>query len=264
LNPAIATALLNEAYTAILMSGTLPPLDYLRDVYGLKREIEYVKVGDIFPPENKRYFCAANVTTKYRVRGSEVYKKLAYYILYIRARIPSEYIVLTVYPSYEVMSKVLSIYEKAKEKIEEKIFDIVERENTKIDEVAEKIGQLSERVVIHAVAGGKLTEGIELTRDGASLIGAVIVAGLPFPEPNDYLEAYLARMSELYGKEKGWEYVVLIPTLIKVKQAFGRAIRGPKDKASFFILDRRALSKKILELLDMKPTIISLPSRLLA
>ena len=264
LNPAIATALLNEAYTAILMSGTLPPLDYLRDVYGLKREIEYVKVGDIFPPENKRYFCAANVTTKYRVRGSEVYKKLAYYILYIRARIPSEYIVLTVYPSYEVMSKVLSIYEKAKEKIEEKIFDIVERENTKIDEVAEKIGQLSERVVIHAVAGGKLTEGIELTRDGASLIGAVIVAGLPFPEPNDYLEAYLARMSELYGKEKGWEYVVLIPTLIKVKQAFGRAIRGPKDKASFFILDRRALSKKILELLDIKPTIISLPSRLLA
>ena len=259
LNPAIITSLLNESYTAILMSGTLPPLDYLRDVYGLKRDIEYIEVKDVFPPENKRYFCAVDVTTKYKTRTFEMFQKIAYYILFIRTKIPFDYIVLVAYPSYDVMRKVLPIYNNIKEKIGENIIDIIESEDTKIDDVIRMVESAQGGIIIHAVAGGKLTEGIELTRNGKSLIGAVIIAGLPFPEPNDYLEAFLDRMSQLYGKEKGWEYTILIPTIIKVRQAFGRAIRGPSDVASFFILDRRALSKKIIKILNIKPTIVSLP-----
>ncbi len=258
LNPAVITGCLNEARSVVLMSGTLPSPEYLKSVYGLEREIECVEVRGVFPEEHKAYFCAVDVTTKYSERGEALYDKLARYISYIRFRVPPEYAILVVYPSYEIMEKVLFYYERERERLGLQTRDFVEGESTRITKVVEEVLETRTNVVIHAVAGGKLTEGVEITEDGRSLIGAVVIAGLPFPEPNDYTNACLERLAELYGKERAWEYVVLVPAVVKMKQAFGRALRSADDRACFFILDRRAMARKIVEKLSARLRIITL------
>jgi len=259
INPQIVLSKINAYKNTIFLSGTLPPPDYIRDMFQITGDLEYIRIKDIFGRENKRYICAVDVSTKYKERNIKLYVKMAIYLIYFRRRIPEDKIILAVYPSYDLMKKILSVYEDIKDKINIDITDIVEDENLSIDEAAEQASK-GRNIIIHAVAGGKMTEGIEITRNGRSLIVSVVVVGLPFPEPNDYMDYKYRRILEIFGKRKVWNYSILIPTLIKVKQAFGRTIRSRGDKALLVVLDRRALHSNIRDFLEADFNKIALPS----
>ncbi|OYT61112.1 MAG: hypothetical protein B6U69_04290 [Thermofilum sp. ex4484_15] len=76
---------------------------------------------------------------------------------------------------------------------------------------------------------------------------AVIIAGLPYPEPSPRtLDLKRVLMGKLRDERRAWEEAFLVPMLVKVKQAIGRAVRSEKDRAVTLILDRRALDRRVL------------------
>ncbi|RLE65212.1 MAG: hypothetical protein DRJ47_05835 [Thermoprotei archaeon] len=260
--PSMVTYFLNKAYSTIFSSGTLPPREYIIDMYGIEREIEYIEIKGFYRPTQVKYFIGLETTSKYTERSLTNFMRIGFYILKIRSLIDPDYVVLTVYPSYEFMKRVLEVILFLEKKYDFNFTHIVEEKETTLGKVEEAVKKKI-NVILHGVSGGKLTEGVELKKEnGESLIRAIVIAGLPFPEPNDYLEARLEKYSEIYGKEKAWEYLMMIPMAIRVKQAIGRAVRGPEDQALFFILDRRTLSRKILALLSIeKYKKVYLPSK---
>lgn len=81
--------------------------------------------------------------------------------------------------------------------------------------------------VIVAHAGGKLVEGVEFISGGRSSLKSIILLGVPFPNVRDPFLDDLARMR---GDRVKRDYVVE-RARITVRQAVGRAIRGPEDRA---------------------------------
>ena len=74
LDPSRATKILNEAHSAVLMSGTLLPLEMHRDLLGLEMERCMLKEYDSsFPKENTLNVLATNSTTRFSKRTFDEY-----------------------------------------------------------------------------------------------------------------------------------------------------------------------------------------------
>ena len=88
---------------------------------------------------------------------------------------------------------------------------------------------------------------MELVEDGKSLIDCVVIAGIPYPVPDDLYKLRLARVTDRLGIEDGTreignferEYFRHQPALKTVKQAIGRAVRYPEDSAKVILADSR-------------------------
>lgn len=227
----LITESLSEFNICILMSGTLPPEDYIERIWGLNGL--YVDVTKEFKlyREQKEAYIISNVTTRYKDRDRN-YPKYAEIIKNFCKR--SNEVKLIVYPSYEVMKRILGMLDT--ESLEK---SIVEDVYTKIEVVKQDVEK--GKVNIHCVAGGKLTEGIELIdNDGKSMIKHVVLVGVPYPDVNDYMMVKSKRISQLLGNEQDvFRYCYHIPAVLLSKQAIGRAIRSEQDKCKVFLLDWR-------------------------
>ncbi len=220
----------DEKLTFMLMSGTMPPLDYLKNIIGInRREIIYIDVEKAI--KNKvsgsyECFIALDVTSAYALRSEEMAKKYASYLLKIFYNSSSH--VMAIFPSYEFMNKVSRHLSN--------INYIKETPDTSIEEVM--ISIKDSKSLIMGIARGKLSEGVELVSNGRSLISDIIVAGVPFPPVDDYLKIRADAISKALKKDISDE-LIRIQALISVKQSIGRAIRSPNDKATVWLLDKR-------------------------
>lgn len=86
--------------------------------------------------------------------------------------------------------------------------------------------------VIVAHAGGKLVEGVEFISGGRSTLKSIILLGVPFPNVRD---PFLDDLAKMRGDRVRWDYVVE-RARIAVRQAVGRAIRGPEDRATLMFV----------------------------
>ena len=256
--PLVVTDFLKEVKHLILMSGTLPEKEYLRDVYGIPGEIDYIQI-----PKNceEKYFIVPSVSSKYEERNPETYAKIAIYVIWIRSQSFLKDIIMVVYPSYQFMKEVLRFITYLEKRYGLDLIHIIEDEKLDLGKVNKIVSSKPrDKIILHCVAGGKFTEGIEITEEKRSLISAIVIAGLPFPEPDDYLQAKKQLYEETYGKDKAFDYLLLTPMIVKVEQALGRAKRFETDTPFYFILDRRTLSRKILSKLEItKYKLISFP-----
>ncbi len=212
----------------ILMSGTMPPKDYLSKVLGIQRRILYLDVEkEVKTRVTGSFDCmlAIDVTSSYSLRSQEMWKKYASYLLRIYHLAKAN--ILAIFPSYSIMEKVMAHV---------KVDKYVEGNRTNLEEVIGESGK--RKLVIAGVARGKLSEGIELTRDGASVISDVVLCGIPYPSFDDYLKLRSEAIYKLTGQPVR-EALMEIPALIAVKQAIGRAIRSRQDHATVWLLDRR-------------------------
>ncbi|MEM4434706.1 MAG: helicase C-terminal domain-containing protein, partial [Sulfolobales archaeon] len=152
--------------------------------------------------------------------------------------------VLAVYPSYEVMNEVVTY-------LKDSISIYVENEKSRIADI-EKLLAVEPHTLINAVAGGKIVEGVEF-RDssGLSLISAVVVCGIPYPTPDDYVEDFREALRSEVG-DTADTLVMDVQASIRVAQAFGRAVRSEKDRAFIVLADRRYLKKGFRELLGLR------------
>ncbi len=255
-DPAENLGALNEAKALFMMSGTMPSADYVSKVWGLEREMEEIRVErdyaedyySVFPRDAKRFELVDSVTTRFAERAESTWERYAY-IMDV-AYSSSEKNVLVCVPSYSIAEKVSRHLT---------IPHIREWKMTSHEEVLRKLQEgrdEKKRYAIISVAHGKLVEGIEFVDEdnGDSLIDTVVIAGIPYPVPDAYHRRRAESILKRLGTEEGGYsddggyidvgrlkvmYFLMQPALIAVRQAIGRAIRTPSDRATIFLADSR-------------------------
>ncbi len=244
---------LNRPAAVVLMSGTMPPASYVRDVLCVRKPIRVYDV-ELFHPAVaaeygrwRRTIVAAEPTSRFTERGERMFRL---YASYIEALIEglNRGAVLIVFPSYEFMEQVLR-HVRAPGDL------IAEGQDTVVSEVARELRERAARevVAVAAVASGKLVEGVEFVdEEGRSLVRAVFVAGLPYPQPDATFEDYLAAMASKLGEDVARDYAYNVTASVRVRQAVGRAQRRPGDRVVVVLADRRFLYRRIRELVRLK------------
>jgi DNA excision repair protein ERCC-2 len=225
------------------MSGTLPPKPILDRV--VSAESTYLDVeetyGRVFPREGVFYAVYPKLTTSYAYRSTRMFMDYARLVREVYHRCGRA--VLAVYPSYEVMREVVIYLSDAGSMY-------VESGRSRISEVVEVLAK-EPHTLVNAVAGGKIVEGVEF-RDpgGRSVVDSVVVCGVPYPQPDDYLEDLRVSLEREVGP---LARVVTMDMLaaIRASQAIGRAIRSEADRAYVVLADRRYLKRELRELMGL-------------
>jgi len=243
-DPAMWLSKLNN-YRFILLSGTLPSPDYLRTMWGLNN-FEYIDALSLWNKTSiKDHFRGARILVDdsiyYISQERPNYRKKVAEL--IRRHSTKNGLNLVILPSYKDMEAYRSLFPEA--------FFEDARPN-----VLDEVKKLSDGSVILGVAGGKLSEGIEvINEEGESRIKSVFIVGLPIPEYKDpYLDRVIEVVSARAGKDpNNFKWAVLYEkAIIKVKQAIGRAIRGPNDSATIYLIDKRFTHKNVMEKMGLE------------
>jgi len=222
----------------ILMSGSLPPEEYMRLMLGLRDDYRLIKVPlkEYINIDNIRVTVYPEVTTKYSMRDESMYARIANAIesLFKLTRTG----LLAVFPSYDMMKRVRKYIHVRNV--------IAELSNTSIDSVMDKVKADPHQLIL-GVAGGKLIEGIEFRVGDKNIIGMIAIVGVPYPEPSDFLRLLMNNLHAKIGdKQLAWHITYTWNALIKVKQAIGRGIRSERDRVYVVLMDDRFAQNKAL------------------
>ena len=212
----------------IIMSGTLYNKEYIERVWGLEitHYFDFTKKVTIGRMDVK---IIEEVTSRFEERNAEMYQKYAKKIEEIVMNNDNG-VYLVVYPNFRMMNE---IADRLRHLPNDQVKQLRE---TKVRDTGEilDLALASEKLILHAVAKGRFTEGVELTHNNKSLIKHVIVAGVPFPNiRDDYVQDRIKASG--YGEREWLEEHARITTL----QAIGRAIRFPDDSVTVWLLDKR-------------------------
>lgn len=252
-DPAPSLQILKEPDILVLMSGTMPSSAYVEKVWGVDgcKEISVQsKYGEdyysVFRRDSLEFKLIHDqqVSTGWGNRRSAGEKLWQEYSKIIDRAFDEEskFSVLVCCPSYHVARKI-SYYVTVPKFVEDR--------HTSIQEVKKLITAGGRRAIV-AVAHGKLLEGVEFVQDNKSMIDCVIVAGIPYPVPDDLYKLRLEKVTRRLGIEDGTpeigqferEYFRHQPALMAVKQAIGRAVRYPEDRAKVILADDRFKSPR--------------------
>lgn len=222
---------LSRFRVVILLSGTLQDRDYIVNVWGVPEDkLVYVDLSDIrFGKVN--LYVDTSVTSRFTERSDKMYTLYALKITEIYRRARRCVLVLT--PSYQFAEE---IYRRLPDDI--RLFTVVEKRGARFGEIEER-AKRGEKLLIIAVAGGKFSEGVELTdKTGRSLISDVVIAGIPYPRPTEFTKLVEERVLEKSPGLDRW-YLLNTQAYVLVRQALGRSIRHPEDEANWWLLDAR-------------------------
>ncbi|MEM1545077.1 MAG: ATP-dependent DNA helicase [Candidatus Methanomethylicia archaeon] len=228
MDPSIAGNIINQLRSTILMSGTLWEFQYYIDVLGIRKTYEALNLPSPFPRENRLILVDRTVTTKYEKRSLEEYYKIAEHLKEITKNIPGR--IAIYFPSYEVANNIIR-------SMNTNIPILKEEKDTNIVEVLEFL-KSKDRCIITGVARGKISEGVDMTEEGRSLLLGVIVVGLPYPKKTEIHEALRAFYKTKFG-ENAVKYSDEIPCINALAQSIGRLIRSQEDKGIIVLMDRR-------------------------
>ncbi len=236
LDPSAASKeLLDGVHAAVLMSGTLVPLEMYRDLLGVERErTSLVKLRSYFPRQNRMEVVVDNVTTQYTKRDENNLTLISKHLIKIINSSPAN--VCVFFPSYELRDRIMSMVEISLEKEL-----IVEKQGMSKSEKA----ILFERFVsaaanggacLFGVIGGSFDQGVDFPNN---IVKCVVIVGLPLEKPDLLTEAMINYYEAKF--KRGWDYAYIYPAIIKAQQAAGRAIRSEKDRAVIIYMDKRYL-----------------------
>ena len=224
--------------SSILFSATLLPIKYYKQLLGGTDEDYEVYAESVFMKDQYGVFIAGDVSTRYKRRNYEEYKRISVYIKSVTEARKGNYMVF--FPSYSVMEAVYDIYTAEFEKNESHSglpgsTVIMQSPNMKEEEREEFLSYFDGNgTVAFCVLGGIFGEGIDLRGD--KLIGVIIVGtGLPMVGFEREL------LKDHFDNEgiNGFDYAYRFPGMNKVCQAAGRVIRTVDDKGVIVLLDDR-------------------------
>jgi DNA excision repair protein ERCC-2 len=118
---------------------------------------------------------------------------------------------------------------------------VVEERATRIVDVLNFL-ESNKQCIIFGVARGKISEGVDMSTEGRTMLSAVIIVGLPYPKRTELQNALLEYFKEKFGK-RAIEYANDIPCLNALAQSAGRLLRSPEDRGIIVIMDGRAAGK---------------------
>lgn len=231
LDPQVSTReVLNDCHASIMMSGTLTPVDMYTDLLGLvKDKTAENTYSSAFPEENKLNLVVDRVTTRYKERNEEQFKRIAWYISKSAGHVPGN--VGVFFPSYRLRDQVAEHMELERETFRE------ERRMNKQDKqemLSRLVGVKDEGGAMLGVIGGSFGEGVDYP---GKLMNAVFVVGLPLERPDLETKALIDFYD--YKFDRGWDYGYAYPAMNRAMQAAGRCIRSEHDEGVVVYMDER-------------------------
>lgn len=243
---------MQKGRSSILFSATLLPIQYYKKLLGGEADDFEVYAPSSFSKEHRGIFVARDVTSRYRRRDIEEYRKMAIYIKQIVSAKEGNYMVFL--PSYQMLQKLYDLYqeefwEAEKEECLVQKVNMAEAEREQFLQAFRGNPELDLETIVNipieyekksligfCVLGGIFGEGIDLKKD--SLIGAILIGtGLPLVcGERELLKQYF----EDRGLD-GFAYAYQYPGMNKVLQAAGRVIRTTEDIGVVALLDERFL-----------------------
>jgi DNA excision repair protein ERCC-2 len=230
----IGADVLNGVHSAILMSGTLLPLEMHANLLGIKMAVlkEYKSP---FPKKNRLNLFVNKTTTKYASRSTEQYKEIGKIVSDIVKEVPGNTIVF--FPSFEMMQTIKEHIGTGRKVLKQER-EMTAPEKEKLIHNFKLLGQNFGGVLL-AVSGGSIAEGVDFPGDG---LRCAIVVGIPFAKVSIYSDALIKYYQQKFGK--GWDYAYNAPAISKAVQAAGRVIRTEEDRGVCVFLDERFSSKQ--------------------
>lgn len=216
----------------VFFSATLLPIHYYKSLLSVEKDDYAIYAQSSFPQENMLLLQARDVSSRYTLRGTDMYRRYAKYIGKTARCKKGNYMVF--FPSYKFMQEVYEQFAGSEEGIDV----ILQAQNMGEHEREEFLREFDRdrenSLVGFCVMGGVFSEGIDLTAD--RLIGAVIV-GTGLPQVCNDREI----LKEYFGARgmRGFDYAYLYPGINKVLQSAGRVIRTETDRGVILLLDER-------------------------
>ncbi|MEZ3487724.1 MAG: ATP-dependent DNA helicase [Lachnospiraceae bacterium] len=234
---------LDKGNSTVFFSATLLPIHYYKKLLSTSKEDYAVYAESPFDVKKRKLLLGTDVSTKYTMRGKEMYSRYAGYLLETAHARTGNY--MAFFPSYRFMEEVYGEFLALLEDGEET--EYVMQSQYMTEEAREIFLENFEEVREHSlvgfcVMGGIFSEGIDLAAD--KLIGALIVGtGIPqVCRERELLKSYF----DAQGL-RGFDYAYLYPGMNKVLQSAGRVIRTDEDRGVILLLDERFCDRRYQE-----------------
>ena len=216
----------------VLMSATLHPAEFFRDILGLEEaKVEVQTWPSPFPPEHRRVLLVPEISTLYRDRQRDR-GRTAELVSQIIAAVPGN--IAVYFSSFAHRDLLLPAIDLGGRPALVQDRSMGERARSAL---LETMGRAEGHVLL-GVLGGIFSEGIDLPGD--ALLAAVIV-GPALPAATLERKLLQQWMEERF--EQGFRYAWLVPGMGRVVQAAGRVIRSPGDRGAVVLLCRRFVQK---------------------
>ncbi|MEM3192384.1 MAG: ATP-dependent DNA helicase [Candidatus Parvarchaeota archaeon] len=219
-----AKDVISKFSSAILMSGTLKPMDVFADLLGLE-DAKKLDIADTFVDKNRLVVNDMSVTSKFSRRDEQM-SVIAGNIRRLVRGFNGSAIVF--FPSYDFMERISKLMEGAGNIIKERQGMTREEKNSILSRLK------GQDTVLLSVIGGSFSESIGVENNSVKLI---IVVGVPFEPPSVRLKALQNYYQSKFGR--GFEYAQVLPSMIKTMQAAGRGVRSEKDRCTIILMDYR-------------------------
>jgi Rad3-related DNA helicase len=244
LDPSLAIKpVVMEASGALIMSGTLSPIELFTEILGLE-EAEKRTYSSIVDPENVRTIIDPSITTKFSERSEEMIRRYGEKVSKLVEKIPNG--VLVFFPQRKLMVESLQTWRKIKiiEQAQARSFLggkplFIEgdqaTENRKIVEEYKKAARSETGAVLCCVFRGRNAEGSNFPYEEAR---GVFLVGVPYADYSD--PVVKTQISYFNTKRKGMgERWYLMDAFRAANQAIGRGIRHRDDWCNFILMDSR-------------------------
>jgi DNA excision repair protein ERCC-2 len=232
---------LGEFRSSVLLSATVNPSSVFLRSLGLDSRNPGVYEAQVESLVTVLTLIDTGVTTRYRLRGPEMFSKIAAKISSVVEAVESGTCVFV--PSYSLLDPIAELVSK---RLPER-HTIKEFRGMSSQDSADLVDSLASQrgSVLFAVQGGRFSEGEDFRGD---LVDAVLVVGLSLPPPSPMLYAEYACLKEA-GESDSFLMLSRLPALRKAFQAAGRHIRDPGKRGLVVLLDDRFDASVVRELM---------------
>ncbi len=233
----------DKGCAGIFFSATLLPVNYYKEMLMGDADCKAIYAQSVFEDKNRLVAVAADVSSRFRMRGSAQFRMMAHYIVEITGQKKGNYMVF--FPSFYYMEQVMDCIRLNYGSYAGQVHFLFQKPSMSEAEREEFLNHFKDADgnfsgcsnIGMCVMGGIFSEGIDLKKE--ALIGAVIVGtGLPMVcNERQILKSYFDEHSK-----NGYAYAYTYPGMNKVCQAAGRVIRTVEDVGVIALLDERFLT----------------------
>jgi DNA excision repair protein ERCC-2 len=235
LDPAKITApVFASAYSTIVMSGTLQPLEAYARITKLPENTVKLIVPSPFPKEHVLSLVCLGVTTAMEKRVPTMYHTIIRRVNEVVQNTPANTGIFAA--SFGVLNALVA--EGLEKTLDKPLFRERRGMSSKANEkLVAEFKAHAERggAVFLGVQGGRTSEGVDFPSDQ---MNSVIVVGVPYAEPTPRVKAQIGYYEKCFPK-LGREYGYILPAMKKASQAAGRPIRTLEDKGAIVFMDYR-------------------------
>ncbi|HSA37603.1 MAG TPA: ATP-dependent DNA helicase [Methanoregula sp.] len=240
IDPAAALTEVCTAHAcAVLISGTLSPVESFRKYYFGDTPVTTLALPNAFPKENRIIACANDITTAYSMRQNQ--DNTTKILDYIRAFSALKGNRAIYFPSYQILDSYASL---ASPHLRGRQVFIEPRDAADAGAALSAFLSLPLRGdsgVMFAVCGGKWSEGLDYR--GEMLKGAMVV-GLPLAPFNRVRRMMIDYFRHKFGEE-GEFLCYTLPAINRSLQALGRVLRTPDDRGVLVLAEKRFLENRV-------------------